>query len=70
MDVSRPDPPHPMSSESGSLLVVLLGFVLAFVSARILGARWRARRRERAQQAARAGETRQVRRARERRQGK
>jgi type II secretory pathway pseudopilin PulG len=59
-----------MSSESGSLLVVLLGFVLAFVSARILGARWRARRRERAQQAARAGETRQVRRARERRQGK
>ncbi len=59
-----------MPIDSGKLLVVLFGFVLAFISARILGARWRARRRERNEHAVRAGETRQVRRARERRQGK
>lgn len=59
-----------MPSDSGSLIIAFLGFGLTFVAARILGARWRERRRERAEQAARAGESRQVRRARERRQGK
>jgi hypothetical protein len=55
-----------MLTDFGSLLFVLLGFGLTFVAARILGARWRARRRERSENAARASESRQVRRARER----
>jgi hypothetical protein len=57
-----------MPSDPGSLLLVLFSFVVTFVAARILGRRWRARRREDAVKAARANESRQVRRARERRQ--
>ncbi|AMO24672.1 hypothetical protein GCM10027034_09990 [Ramlibacter solisilvae] len=59
-----------MSIDPSSLLFILLGFALTFFAGRILGKRWRDRRRERAEQAAREGESRQVRRARERRQPK
>jgi len=55
-----------MPIATGSLLAILIGFVITFVVARLLGRAWRARRRDRSEQAARAGETRQVRRARER----
>lgn len=58
-----------MPFESGGLVLLLLGFAVAFIAGRLLGNKWRARRKEREVQAARAGESRQVRRARER-QGK
>ena len=56
--------------DSSSLLLVALSFAITFIIARILGTRWRARRRERQEQAARANESRQARRARERKQRK
>jgi uncharacterized membrane protein YdjX (TVP38/TMEM64 family) len=59
-----------MPFESGTLLVILAGFALAFILARVFGSRWRSRRRDRAEQEARAGESRQARRARERKQRK
>lgn len=55
-----------MPTDPGSLLFILLGFALTFLVARVLGAGWRKRRREREDAQARAGESRQVRRARER----
>jgi hypothetical protein len=57
-----------MLTDPSSLVFILVGFGLTFVVARILGNRWTARRRKRAEQAALAGESRQVRRARERKQ--
>lgn len=54
-------------SAIGLLLGALSG-ALCFWGGRWLRARWLARRREKAQAAARAGESRQVRRARERRE--
>lgn len=56
--------------DASSLLLVALSFAITFIIARILGTRWRARRRERQEQAARANESRQARRARERKQRK
>jgi hypothetical protein len=54
----------------GGVILLLASFVVTFVAARFLGAQWRARRRKRQQDAARAGESRQVRRARERSESK
>lgn len=60
-----------MPSDFPSLLVLVFSSALTFLVARILSRKWRAKRRSReeAQREAqrRAGETRQVRRARERR---
>jgi hypothetical protein len=56
--------------DTSSLLLIAVSFAVTFILARILGAGWRARRRERQVQAARANETRQTRRARERKQRK
>ena len=50
----------------GSILVMTLSFGATFVAARLLSRRFRQRRRERDEAARRAGESRQVRRARER----
>ncbi|MGE4242181.1 hypothetical protein [Ramlibacter sp.] len=55
-----------MPADTVSWTLILLSFVATFVAARILGRRWRERRREREVQASRANESRQVRRARER----
>lgn len=49
------------------VLIITLSFVATFTAGRLLSRKWRARRREKAQAEARAGESRQVRRARERR---
>lgn len=56
-----------MPTDPLSLFLLLGSSVLTFLIARRLSARWRERRRKRDQEAARAGESRQVRRARERR---
>jgi uncharacterized membrane protein YdjX (TVP38/TMEM64 family) len=56
-------------SDAGSVVLLLLSSVVTFFIARRLGNRWRADRRKRQEQAARAAETRQVRRARQRKQG-
>jgi hypothetical protein len=50
-----------------SLLVLLLSVGVAFFVSRWVASRWRARDRDRAETAEREGESRQVRRARERR---
>ena len=55
-----------MPSDIGSLLFIAAGFALTFFVARVLGAGWRKRRREREDAQAREAESRQVRRARER----
>jgi hypothetical protein len=55
-----------IATQAGGLLFVLLGFALTFIVARTFSRIWRDRRRSLAERAARAGETRQVRRARER----
>ena len=52
------------------ILALWISFALTFIAARVLGSRWRSRRREKEDQQARANETRQVRRARERRHGR
>lgn len=57
-----------MLTDPGSLLFILAGFALTFFVARMLGAGWRKRRRGREDAQAREGESRQVRRARERKQ--
>jgi hypothetical protein len=56
-------------SDVGSIVLLLLSSGVTFFIARRLGNRWRADRRRRQEESARAGETRQVRRARQRRQG-
>lgn len=55
-----------MGIDATSLVILALFFGVTFVAGRFLGAQWRARRRKRDEDAARAGESRQVRRARER----
>ena len=57
-----------MFNDIASTLLVLLSFVVTFTVARLLSRNFRAKRREREEVARRAGESRQVRRARERRQ--
>ena len=56
-----------MPSDLPGLFLIALSFAVTFAAARFLGNRWRARRRERDVAASRAAESRQVRRARERR---
>jgi type II secretory pathway pseudopilin PulG len=56
-----------MTMDIVNLLVLILGIALAFVVSRWIASRWRARDAERSERAERDGETRQVRRARERR---
>jgi hypothetical protein len=56
-----------MPADPISWLVLLASVGLTFFVSRKLSARWRSRRRERDDKQARAGESRQVRRARERR---
>jgi len=55
-----------MSADFTSTFLVLLSFVVTFALARVLGRNWRQKRADRALQEARAKESRQVRRARER----
>ena len=59
-----------MFNDFTGTLVLVFSCALTFLAARILSRKWRARRREREDAQRRAGETRQVRRARERRTGK
>ncbi|MEJ6022072.1 hypothetical protein [Ramlibacter sp. PS4R-6] len=56
-----------MPTDPLSWLVLLVSVGVTFAVSRWLSSRWRARRRDRQEKDARAGETRQVRRARERR---
>jgi hypothetical protein len=56
-----------MNIDAVNIVVLLLGLGLAFLVSRFLASRWRARDRDRSNQAERDGESRQVRRARERR---
>lgn len=56
-----------MPTDPASLLVLLVSVGLAFLLSRLVATRWRSRRKDQAEQAAREGESRQVRRARERR---
>ena len=57
-----------MFNDFGTTLLVLLSFAVTFTVARLLSRNFRARRRQREETARRAGESRQVRRARERQQ--
>ena len=57
-----------MPTDLVSLLVLLATSAVTFTAARLIGRKWRSRRRQKEQVAARAGESRQVRRARERAQ--
>jgi uncharacterized membrane protein YdjX (TVP38/TMEM64 family) len=56
-----------MPTEFTALLVIFATAAVAFAAARLLSRRWRTKRRDREQGARRAAESRQVRRARERR---
>jgi uncharacterized membrane protein YdjX (TVP38/TMEM64 family) len=56
-----------MPADFASLLLLVLTSAVTFTVARLLSRRWRQRRRERDEAARRVGESRQVRRARERR---
>jgi hypothetical protein len=56
-----------MTMDLGNLLVLVLSVGLAFLIARWIASRWRTRHREQSERAERDGESRQVRRARERR---
>jgi hypothetical protein len=56
-----------MPSDLASLLLLVFTSAVTFTVARILSRNWRRKRRERDEAARRAGESRQVRRARERR---
>lgn len=59
-----------MPSDFASILLLVLTSAVTFTVARLVSRNWRKKRREREQAARRATETRQVRRARERRGGK
>jgi hypothetical protein len=59
-----------MSSDFLGALVLILTCAVTFATSRLLSRKWRAKRRERQQTVQRAGESRQVRRARERRGGR
>jgi len=56
-----------MPSDTAGLLLLVLTSAVTFIAARILSRNWRRKRREKEESARRAGESRQVRRARERR---
>jgi uncharacterized membrane protein YdjX (TVP38/TMEM64 family) len=55
-----------MPADFASLFLIALSFAVTFVAARVLGRKWREKRRTNERAAARANESRQVRRARER----
>lgn len=55
-----------MPTDFAGILLLVLTSAITFTVARLLSRRWRQRRREREAAERRAGETRQVRRARER----
>ena len=57
-----------MPTDLVSILFLVATCAVTFVVARLVGRKWRAKRQEREQSATRAAESRQVRRARERRQ--
>lgn len=59
-----------MPTDFASLLVLVFSCALTFLLARILSRKWREKRRQREEAQRRANETRQVRRARERRAAK
>ncbi len=59
-----------MPTDFASTLVIVLSFVATFTLARVLSRNFRRKRREKEEAARRATESRQVRRARERRGGK
>jgi uncharacterized membrane protein YdjX (TVP38/TMEM64 family) len=59
-----------MPSDFASILLLVLTSAVTFTVARLLSRNWRRKRREREEAARRVNETRQVRRARERRGGK
>jgi hypothetical protein len=56
-----------MTMDLVNLLVLALSVGVAFLVARLIASRWRARHRKQAEEVERGGESRQVRRARERR---
>jgi flagellar biosynthesis/type III secretory pathway M-ring protein FliF/YscJ len=56
-----------MPADFTSTLVLVFTCALTFIAARVLSRKWRAKRREKEEAQKRAAETRQVRRARERR---
>jgi uncharacterized membrane protein YdjX (TVP38/TMEM64 family) len=56
-----------MPSDFASILLLVVTSAVTFTIARLLSRNWRRRRREKEEQARRANESRQVRRARERR---
>lgn len=55
-----------MPTDFASMLLLVVTSVITFTVARLLSRNWRKKRREREEAARRAGESRQVRRARER----
>ena len=55
-----------MPTDFASLLLLVVTSAVTFTTARILSRKWRDKRRQREEEARRAGESRQVRRARER----
>ena len=59
-----------MPTDFASILLLVVTSAVTFTLARLLSRNWRRRRREKEEQARRANESRQVRRARERRAGK
>ncbi len=58
-----------MPTDFASILLLVVTSAITFTVARLLSRNWRRKRREKEEAARRATETRQVRRARERRQG-
>ena len=59
-----------MPSDFASILLLVVTSAITFTVARRLSRKWRQKRRDKEEAARRASESRQVRRARERRQGK
>jgi uncharacterized membrane protein YdjX (TVP38/TMEM64 family) len=59
-----------MPSDFASILLLVVTSAITFTVARLLSRKWRQKRRDKEEAARRASESRQVRRARERRQGK
>jgi len=57
-----------MPTDFASVLLLVVSSAITFTVARLLSRKWRAKRREKEEAARRAGESRQVRRARERNQ--
>lgn len=59
-----------MPNDFASILLLVVSSAITFTVARLLSRKWRQKRREKEEAARRAGESRQVRRARERSQRK